>query len=386
MRRLQSIVPCILTGIGGLLAGYFGAISHRDAPDVASDGQRESSVQRAEAFPSGGKSGRSAGPGTAERPKGGLALAMKGALGHSLESKRLQKWMLLLESMGPEDGPAIASLLHEELLAGRNYGTESTAFWQTWARIDAKGAWAHLQAHQEDRGQSGTEAMFKAWSFEDPAAAMAAFAEIGESPLAGAVLAGLGHGLAESDPAAAVRFAAGLSPELQIDAAVHISGSIIHAMGNDGAQDWFDQLPVDPPTFNKEAARVLMEALSRSKPGSVEEFALARLDQPWVTRPAEQNFAASMILRNGGSPWDYVATVMEKHPRPDEPLAFATWVANLSPGSAIQWAESNPDHPATDKVLAGAVQAYVQRGSRAEAEVLLERIKEPAVREMIRLE
>ena len=386
MRRLQSIVPCILTGIGGVLAGYFGAISHREAAGVAGEAQRDPSTQRDDAFPSGSRSGRSAGSGTAERPKGGLALAMKGALGHALETKRLQKWMLLLESMGPEDGPAIASLLHEELLAGRNYGTESTAFWQTWARIDAKGAWAYLQAHQEERGQSGTEAMFKSWSFEDPAAAMAAFSELGDSPLAGAVLAGLGHGLAESDPAAAVRFAAGLSPELQIDAAVHISGSIIQAMGNEGAQDWFDQIPADPPTFNKEAARVLMEALSRSKPGSVEEFALARLDQPWATRPAEQNFAASMIMRNGGSPWDYVATMMEKHPRPEEPLAFTTWVANLSPGSAIEWAESNPDHPATDKVLAGAVQAYLQRGSRAEAEVLMERIQEPAVRELIRLE
>ena len=311
---------------------------------------------------------------------------MKGALGHSLESKRLQKWMLLLESLGPEDGPAIASLLHEELPGRAKLRHGIHRLLQTWARIDAKGAWAHLQAHQVERGRSGREAMFKSWSFEDPAAAMAAFAEIGDSPLAGAVLAGLGHGLAESDPAAAVRFAAGLSPELQIDAAVHISGSIIQAMGNEVAQDWFDQIPVDPPTFNKEAARVLMEALSRSKPARWK-------NSHWPVstsrgQPVRRNRTSRhrLIMRNGGSPWDYVATMMEKHPRPEEPLAFTTWVANLDPGSALEWAESNPDHPATDKVAGRRGAAYVQRGSRAEAEVLMERIQEPAVREMIRLE
>ena len=53
MKRLQSIVPCILTGIGGVLAGYFGAISQPRATDAASDVQRDTSTQRGDAFPTG---------------------------------------------------------------------------------------------------------------------------------------------------------------------------------------------------------------------------------------------------------------------------------------------------------------------------------------------
>lgn len=308
---------------------------------------------------------------------------MKGALGHTLEGKRLEKWMTLLSTMQSEDGPAIAALLHEEWVAGRNFGVEAMAFWQYWATIDGPAAWAYARENPDAGGRGGAESILKAWAFADPQAAMASFRELGDSPLAGSALAGLAHGLAESDPSAATEFASTLPEGKQIEAAVHVSGSVIHAMGNEGAQAWFDKLPSGTPIFNKEASRVMMESLSRAEPGSVEKFALARLDQEWSKRPAEQNFAASMILRNGGSPWDFVATVMDKYPRPEEPLALTTWVARLNPASAITWADSNPDHPATDRILAGVIQVYRQRGATDEAADLLARIKEPSVREMV---
>jgi len=311
---------------------------------------------------------------------------MKGALGHALESRRLEKWMALLSTMRPEDGPAIAALLHEEKLAGREFKLETMAFWQTWARIDGQAAWAHAREHADAGGRDGAEALLKSWAFTDPEAAKTAFAELGDSPLADAALAGLAHGLAESDPAAAVEFASNLPEGKQIEATVHVSGSIIHAMGSEGAQAWFDRLPADAKIFNKEAARVLMESLSRSDPGAVEKFAFARLDQEWATRPAEQNFAASMILRNGGSPWEFVATVMEKYPRPEQPLAFSTWVATLNPNAAITWAEAHVDHPATDNILAGTAQALLRRGKQDEAAVVLSKIKEPAVRDLVQEE
>jgi hypothetical protein len=226
----------------------------------------------------------------------------------------------------------------------------------------------------------------KAWAFSDPQAAGEAFRNLGDSPLADSALSGLMHGLAESDPGSAVTFAATLPEGRQIDAAVHATGSVIYMLGNENAQGWFDALPASSPIFNKEAARVVMESLSRSDPGSVEAFAMARLDQQWCTRPAEQNFAASMILRNGGSPWNYVASVMEKHPRPEEPLALATWVARLNPQSALTWADSNPDSPATDQVLAGLARHYQERGFQDKAAELLPRIKEPSIRQLLEQE
>jgi len=311
---------------------------------------------------------------------------MKGALGHTLEGKRLDRWMALLSSMRPEDAPAIAALLDEEQRVGRAFPAETTAFWQAWADLDAKGAWAYIQTNAETRGGRGTEPLMKAWAFSDPQAAGEAFRQLGDSPLADSALSGLMHGLAESDPGSAVTFAATLPEGRQIDAAVHATGSVIYMLGNENAQAWFDALPASSPIFNKEAARVVMESLSRSDPGSVEAFAMARLDQQWCSRPAEQNFAASMILRNGGSPWNYVASVMEKHPRPEEPLALATWVARLNPQSALTWADSNPDSPATDQVLAGLARHYQERGFQDKAAELLPRIKEPSIRQLLEQE
>lgn len=311
---------------------------------------------------------------------------MKGALGHTLEGKRLDRWMALLSTMRAEDAPAIAALLDEEQRVGRDFPAETTAFWQAWAERDAKGAWAYIQANADTRGGRGTEPLMKAWAFGDPQAAAEAFRQLGDSPLADSALSGLMHGLAESDPGSAVTFAATLPEGRQISAAVHATGSVIYMLGNENAQTWFDGLPANSPIFNKEAARVVMESLSRSDPGSVESFAMARLDQQWCTRPAEQNFAASMILRNGGSPWNYVASVMEKHPRPEEPLALATWVARLNPQSAITWADSNPDSPAADQVLAGLARHYQERGFQDKAAELLPRIKEPAIRQLLEQE
>ncbi len=305
---------------------------------------------------------------------------MKGSLGHSLESERLERWMALLAGMEPADAPAVAAMLRDEKAVGHLFGIETMMFWQTWGRVDPKGAWAYVQEHPEEAGKEGVNSLLKSWAFKDPAGARAAFEELGDSPLRAAALSGLGHGLAESDPAAAVAFASGLPNGQQTEAAVHISGSIIYTMGNEGAQAWFDKLPADSPAFNKESARVLMEALSRSDPGSVEKFAFARLDQEWSARPAEQNFAASMIARNGGSPWEYVSKVMEKYPRPEEPLAFTAWVANLDPQSAIAWADANPNDHATDAILAGTAQVYLKHGKPDEAAALLERVKDPAMR------
>jgi hypothetical protein len=386
MRAALIILPCILTGIGGFWVGRMASGPDAGSAAGKAGNPASNSPHSADGSSGASKTARTTRGGAEDRPPGGLASAMKGALGHTLEGKRLERWMALLATMKPEEAPAIAALLDEERRAGREFKAEAMTFWQLWASKDGKSAWAYASANPDVAGKNGIESVLKSWAFSDAQAATAAFAELGDSPLFQAALAGVAHGLAESDPAAAVAFAAGLPNERQIEAAVHVSGSVISAMGNEKAVAWFDKLSADTPIFNKESARVLMEALSRADPGSVEKFAMARLDQQWSTRPAEQNFAASMIARNGGSPWDYVATVMEKHPRPDEPLAFTTWVARLNPKSAIEWADANPDNPATDKVLAGVIRVYRQKGAMEEAGNLLERINEPSVRELVERE
>lgn len=318
------------------------------------------------------------------QPHGALKSAMRGALGNTLESKRLDRWMKLLAVMRSEDAPAIASILLEEELAGREFKPESMAFWQTWAQIDAPAAWNFLQKNAHSRGASGTEALVKAWAFTDPAAAMEAFGQLAESPLKEAAFAGLAHGLAETNPSAAMKFAMGLSDDQQQEAAVHITGSIIYQQGNEAAQTWFDGLPNEAAMLQKETARVMLESLSRSGAGAVEKFAVARLDQPWMARPDEQLFTSMMILRNGGDPESYVSEVIQKYPNAEDPLGLATQVSARKPDAMLTWIEANSDHPALDTMIGGAVKAAIQRdgGRTAESDALLAKIRNPTIRGM----
>lgn len=265
-------------------------------------------------------------------------------------------------------------------MAGREFKTETMAFWQTWARLDPTAAWARAQEHP-DAGRHGVEALLKSWAFEDPAAAGAAFKALGDSPLQDGALAGLAHGLAESNPEAAVAFVTGLDPQMQRLAGIHISGSIIYAMENEGAMTWLDGLPPEAASLQKEAARVILESLSRSKPGSVEKFALDRLDHAWMAKPDEQNFCVASILRNGGSPWEYVIALSEKTQDSATLDRLGTRAALHSPESASTWIAANPDHPAADQVRACTVTGLLNQGDRDAAQAMLSQIKDPALKE-----
>jgi len=306
---------------------------------------------------------------------------MKGALGNTLEGKRLDRWIKLLSVMRAEDAPAIAALLHDEQMAGREFKTETMAFWQSWAAIDPQAAWAFAQEHEEGAGRHGVEALLKAWAFGDSHGAMEAFKQMGDSSLKGGALAGLAHGLAESDPKAALEFVVGLPPELQREASIHISGSIIYALGNEGAATWFDTLPAEAAGLQKEVGRVLLESLSRSDKGAVEDFAAGRLDQAWMAQRDEQSFTVDMINRNGGSPWEFVGAVAGKFPDADSSVRLATRAALRRPDEAVAWLQANPDHPGADAIRAGAAVALVGGDRKEEGFAMIEQIKDAAIRE-----
>lgn len=321
------------------------------------------------------------------QPNAALTTAMQSALGNTLETRRLSRWIKLLEVMRPEDAPAIQQLLQSEAKAGRKYGPENTAFWQTWGGLDPKGAWAYAVEHADSGGKHGAEDLTKAWAMKDSAGACDAVAAIEDSPFARKALAGLMHGLAESDSAAAVRFASTRLPQdLLGDCAIHIAGSMIYQMGNQAVQGWFDNLPPEAsPEFKRETARVLIESLGHSEPGEVAKFALSHLDQSWAALPDEQRFTLSMIQRAGGEPWDYLEAVMQKFPDPENPLALATMAAARDLPAAEAWAAANPDRPAADKVLAGVARMLINKGNSQEAEAVMARIRDPQLAASLQL-
>ena len=56
-------------------------------------------------------------------------------------------------------------------------------------------------------------------------------------------------------------------------------------------------------------------------------------------------------------------------------------MANLNPESAIAWADANPNHPAADQILAGTARVLLNRGEQEDANALLDRVQDPALRE-----
>ena len=380
MRVPVVAMSCVLVGIGGFLAG-------RLSFDLGKDGENKAAHRDngATGKPSGPDSasarGRSVRPGAGQR-RIDIANSAKAALAQGLDSKRIERWLQLLGTMSPEEALDLAEFLKAEKADGRTYPMATMIFWQEWARVDAKGA---LSYAREQKDAEGVRELMKGWVVFDPAGAMAAFPELnGTNPgLSGAALQGLASGLAATSPANAVDFATRLPDKFKASAANLVSETVVRESSVGEAQAWFDALPESAPIFQKEAVRVMLEHMTRrSGPGEVEKYVTDRLDQAWSSRPTEQNFAASMILRNGGEPWDYVAKVMEKYPRPEAPLALTTWVANLDPASAITWADANPGHPAADQVLAGTARVLLNRGEIDDANVLLDRVQKQEFRDL----
>lgn len=380
MRVQLAVVSCVLVGVGSFLAGRMSSGGRADGGDPTGKKAAQRDGGGVERVPVASREqGRRSGTGL---HRADIANAAKAALRQGLDYARIERWLQLLGTMSPEEALDLAEFLKAEKADGRSYPIATMLFWQEWARVDAKGALRYAREHADTEGIGH---LMKGWVVFDPAGAMAAFPELNEThpALSGAALQGLASGLAGTSPAVAADFAMGLPDKFKVPAASLVSETVIRESSMGEARSWFDGLPASSPLFQKEAVRVLLENMTRrSEPGEVEKFVMERLDQAWSSRPAEQNFAASMILRNGGSPWDYVAKVMEKYPRPEDPLGLTTWVANLNPESAIAWADENPDHPAADQILAGTARVFLKRGEQGDANALLDRVQEPRLREM----
>jgi hypothetical protein len=379
MRIPVVAISCVLMGIGGFLVGRLSSSSgnHEENAAARRDGQKAELASGPGSASVRGHGGR---PEAAQR-RVDIANSAKAALAQGLDSTRIQRWLQLLGTMSPDEALDLADFLKAEKADGRGYPMATMLFWQEWARVDAKGA---LSYAREQKDAEGVSQLMKGWVVFDPVGAMAAFPELNETNpgLSGAALQGLASGLAGTSPAVAVDFAMGLPDKFKVSAANLVSETVVRESSVGEAQAWFDALPESAPIFQKEAVRVMLEHMTRrSAPGEVEKYVTERLDQAWSSRPAEQNFAASMILRNGSSPWDYVAKVMEKYQRPENPLALTTWVANLDPESAITWADANPGHPVADQVLAGTARVLLNRGEQEGANLLLGRVQDPALRD-----
>lgn len=291
--------------------------------------------------------------------------------------------MEFLEKNMPHNTAAIAEFLEAEKREGRPYPVGTTLFWQTWAKVDAEGALAYLQGQKKGNDGVAVGNLMKAWAYYDPAGAAKAFEGLADSSWAQSALWGMMDGLAGSDPAGAVDFAMRLPGKFQAEAATQISAAVIRESTIEEAQAWFDALPnVDSGLFPGQALFILLENMSRRcDAGAVEKFVMDRQNQAWAASTAQQSLAAKMILRNGGSPWNYLSQMIEKYPDSENPLGVVTSVPGLDPTSGVAWANANPDHRATDTILASAARMYFQNGKPEEATALLERIKDPALRD-----
>ncbi|HEY1123978.1 MAG TPA: hypothetical protein VGE67_20330 [Haloferula sp.] len=302
-----------------------------------------------------------------------------------MDSARTTQWIQFLDKNLPHNADVIADLLMTDGEGRRRYPMASTLFWQSWARVDAKGGLAFILREQDsDKRAFEMATLMKAWVVVDPVGAAGGFAALEGSPLAPSALMGMANGFSGSSNAAATDFATWLPDKLRSEAAATIAGRQMLLLKIDGAQAWFDALPSHTgPFYRREALRAVLAKMSPvCIPGTVEKFVTQRLNEPWSHSPAEQIVAASAILSSGGSPWDYVSKVIGKYPNRENPLELVVAVADLDFQSAITWVNAHPGDPASDTILAGAVFIRRQRGMLEEAAALRERIRDPALRDL----
>jgi len=374
----RVVLLCILVGCAGFLAGR-GGFRAKVSSDTTVDGNARPADRRDDRRTRGDARGQS--NASASEDRTGIPAAARAVLSSGVDGVRIERWLEFLAKNMPQNAEAIAEFLEAEKREGRPYPVGTTLFWQAWAKVDAKGALSYLREHGEN-GQTEMSNLMKAWAYHDPAEAAKAFSGLDDSPLVMSALLGLSEGLVGSDPAAAVDFVARLSDRFQNIAALRIAECVVRESTIDEAQAWFNALSAKPAFFQAEAVVPLLGSMARrSEAGAVKEFVTQRLDESWTANPAVQAFAASMIAYNGGSPWEYVSKVMEKYPAPTNPLALASEVAGKDPEAALDWVNMNPDHHATDAILAATARIYLQRGKSEEAAALLDRIKDPALRD-----
>lgn len=280
------------------------------------------------------------------------------------ELARLRDWIDLIDDMGPEDALAIANLLEEKSAQGRDFGLFNKLFWQRWAEVDGQAAWDYISAKGEGY-ERDVDHFFKSWYVADPALSAATVAELFEAPIARKALEGLLHGWAESDPDGSVGFATTrLDAESQVQAAVHIGGSVIQQMGLDEAKAWYDRQRKDQaPAFDTEIARVFYFSLGQRNWDDALAFASENVNQPWAGNEREQVWVAQMAARSGHSPWDYVGQLAGR-PDMDEENTYTVARKVLHDRQAIgqlaEWLSANPNHAAS----AALTRALVERAKK----------------------
>jgi hypothetical protein len=299
-----------------------------------------------------------------------------------VDSRRLKRWLGLLEAVRPEDAAMVDALLREEGRLGRGHGNEERAFWQHWGEIAPKEALAFLLADATVR-EGPLLHMAKAWALRDAPAAVQRVSEMEDNAVGNKALEAVLHGFAETNLEGATTFATTrLDPSKYRQAAVHITGSALNALGMERAKSWFDALPQNTPSdFRSEVARCIIYALERQSADAVLQFAKARIDQPWMESTKEVTTIASLVARKGSDPWDFIAwnSAQGREVAVQQSIGEVFRVSPSSINSAESWLAANPASPAFDRIASGLVIASTKAGDSERAQKWVEQIKDPQI-------
>lgn len=315
-----------------------------------------------------------------------LAAIRETLLKTSTASRR--DYLDLLQGLTPEDAPRMIELFRE--LGERGYPTPEydRLFWQRWAEIDGAAASAAMFARDKRFPETQlSNIAISTWAKSDPEAASAWLFAQEDIPLREGMTKGLIEGMAEHDPADAMRFllSANLSSDQLAHGYVHVARQYNLQHGLDSVGQWYQQQLAegrDPGMVANAAVGVYVRAPLDEALGwantldGASEITLATRNQlhARLAQGRPSGLIDYLAKEPGAENLAGVGSLSER--------AVSNWI-QTNPGAMANWLKDNRELPNYD-LVAAPFAAQVARDDREAALAWAETLRDPALRETVK--
>lgn len=300
--------------------------------------------------------GEIAAAGKPGEPNPAFVEACRGALTDRTFGDRIRDLTLLLETMRPEDAPAIREMfadLHRE--EGRGFPIEYSIFARQWGRLDPEEALAY-HANVGRAPSAFDFDILNGWAEQDPASALRWVEEHNDGGANSRALAGLFNGWLRYDRDAATQY---LTSEkfpagAQFECVRNSVNEILYDSGAQSSIEWLGSLPDEGPLAP--AAAQAWDFASNNF-GELSSQTAAHLwqniqDKSWLSihqlvRFTEQ--VAHARVNESGTPEAFIDALSQNWPVEQAARQFERW-SDEDPAAVDAWLAHSPESEWMDEL------------------------------------
>ena len=299
-----------------------------------------------------------------------------------------RQYLTLLQDLTTEDAPGMMALFREMAQRGHAVGDYDRLFWLRWAEVDGAAASAAMFARDKRFPETALSNLaISTWAKYEPEAASAWLLGQEDIPLREGMTNGLLEGMAEYDPAFAMRFleSAKLSTRQRAHGYAQIARQHHLQQGLDAVGQWYEEQaaggrdvdPIIEATTGVYARAPFAEALgwADSLEGSSDHAARTR--NQLHARLAHDRPDGLIAYLGGESGAEALAGVV-----PLTESAVSRWI-QTNPGAMASWLEKNREIRNYD-LVAAPFATQVARDDPEAARAWAETLRDPALRETVK--